>query len=273
MNLTFQSVLDFGFDETLEILNRGYSDYMVPIHLDSAGFHRMIRVDGIDVSLSQVVIKTGKGVGASLIARRGWSSRLAGMAIIPEARGAGVGGLVMEELIRCAQERGDHRMELEVILGNDPATHLFRKVGFQKIRKLVSFKSKELSGEPSNLEMIDIREVSRIVAAFALPKLPWQLSSQSLAQLTPPNLAFHLDSAWAVISSPQGEQINLSSLVVNPDYRHRGRASRLLRALFAKYPKKIWYIPAIYPEEVSATFVSVGFQQQILSQYQMELDL
>jgi GNAT superfamily N-acetyltransferase len=273
MQPLLKSVLDFGFEAALEVLNLGFSDYLIPIHLDIQGFHQMVRVDGIDLALSQVVIRDGKGVGVALIAHRGWSSRLAGMAIIPGARGKQTGRWMMDRLVCAAKERGDHRMELEVIIGNDPAVHLYESTGFRTIRKLVSYKAHHPDSIPANLNVIDIREVARKVAAYAFPKLPWQLSFESLVQAGYPNLAYHLDSAWAVISSPQSENIYLRSLVVRPDARNQGRATHLLQALFARYTGKTWHIPAIFPEEMSRLFEAVGFEKQALSQFQMELNL
>ena len=38
MNLTLQSVLDYGLEPTVDLLNLGFSDYIVPIVLDLALF-------------------------------------------------------------------------------------------------------------------------------------------------------------------------------------------------------------------------------------------
>jgi len=274
MKLNSKSVLDFGLMETMEIFNQGFSDYLIPIRMDPVNFHRMICIDSIDVTLSRVVIdQDGKGLGLGLIARRGWNSRLAGMAIVPPARGKGVGQWLMDILIEEAKIRGDHRMELEVIKGNDSAINLYRKNGLQTFRKLLSFSITSPLGEPHDLVPIDIREVANKVAAYGLPKLPWQISSESLAQSTPPYLAFYLDSAWAVIASPQEDQIQIRSLVVDPDHRRQGRASRLFRGLFYRFKGKTWVVPALFPEEMEGFFEYLGFRKQPLSQYQMEIKL
>ena len=79
-------VAEFGLGETVELLNRGFADYFVPIQLNLAAFLHMVRGDGIDLFASRAVLRDGEAVGVALIARRGWTSRLAGMALVPEAR-------------------------------------------------------------------------------------------------------------------------------------------------------------------------------------------
>ena len=67
-------------------------------------------------------------------------------------------------------------------------------------------------------------------------------------------------------------QIVFRSILVMPEERGWGQGSRLLRALFDKFRDKRWIIPAIFPEELGAFFKKLGFEQQKLSQFQMELE-
>ena len=270
MNLSTQSLLAYGINATLEILNQGFSDYFVPIEFDYAGFNRMLRMESIDAALSRVVFKQDECVGVGLVAHRGWSSRLGGMAIIPTARSSGIGKWLLNQIMEDVKNLGYQRMELEVILGNDPAIHLYQKAGFQTIRRLLGFKGVNPVGESHTLEKTDIREIAKQVAANGFPKLPWQVSSENLSQFGPPSHGFELDSAWIVISSPDKPVIQIQSLIVEPAMRGKGRASRLLRAMFDRYPEKTWQVPAIFPEEMGPVFEFVGFEPQTLSQLHME---
>ncbi len=124
MKLELQTVLDYGLQNSAEVLNLEFSDYIVPIQMDSIHFHELLRTSHIDVSLSHVVLRDRNALGVALISRRGWCSRLAGMSIIPEARGQKIGTWLMEQLISESISRGDRRMELEVIGQNMPAVKL-----------------------------------------------------------------------------------------------------------------------------------------------------
>jgi ribosomal protein S18 acetylase RimI-like enzyme len=276
MNLELESVLGYSLDRAVDLLNRGFADYVVPIELDAVELHQMVVQDGIDVSSSRVVYHDGQAAGIALIARRGWTSRLAAMALVPEARGAGVGSWLVDRLIDEAQARGEHAMVLEVIEQNGPATQLYHKSGFRTVRRLVGY---TLSPPHDNLETdkeqhaalqeIDIREFARQVSGHGLPDLPWQISGESLAQMGPPNVAYRLGDASVLLSDPEAPQVAVRALLVVPQSRQRGQATRLLRALLARYPLKTWRVPALCPEETGGPFERAGFERGALSQFQM----
>lgn len=271
MDLELQSVLDFGISKTASVLNLGFSDYLVPIQFDLPSFYSMLRTSHIDVALSRVIFQNGKAVGAALIARRGWSSRLAGMSLIPDARNQKIGQWVMDELITEAKLRGDRRMKLEVIEQNEPAVRLYDKVGFSKIRRLLGFIQESPIGEKCEPVEIDIRQLADLINVSGLSNLPWQVSGESLALMGPPNRAFQLGAAFAMITDPDAAKIFFRSVLTLPNSRKEGCASQLLQALFFKFPDKTWNVPAIFPEEMGDFFEKQGFKPQELSQFQMEM--
>jgi ribosomal protein S18 acetylase RimI-like enzyme len=270
-------MLDHGLAAAAELLNRGFADYLVPIQLDKASLLHGVRQDSIDLDSSQVILRHGQAVGAALIARRGWTSRLAGMAIIPEARGQGAGRWCMARLMEQATARGERTMVLEVIEGNTIAVRLYLACGFRLVRRLVSYAaSPAADGTRPGLgapEEIDIRQMARLVTAFGLRDLPWQVSGESLAQIGPPSKAYRMGKAYVAISDPAGSQIVIRTLLVEPEARRQGQSTRLLRALMARYPEKTWRVPPLCPEEVGSAFESAGFARESLAQLQMEADL
>jgi len=271
MSIETQSVLEYGLSKTAAVLNLGFSDYFVPIQLNLSSFSDMMRIGTVDLSLSRVAFRNEKAVGAALIGRRGWSSRLAAMSIIPEARGQKVGLSLVEQLIEEAKTRGDRRMELEVIVQNEPAVKLYQKVGFQTIRRLFGYKIEAPNGAPAELIEMDLRELAKLVNIYGATRLPWQLSGEDLAAKGPPYRAYKLGSAYVAITNPDADVVIIYSILTLPTDRGQGLASELLRGLFATYPGKTWSIPAIYPEEFGPFFETLGFEKQTLSQYQMEL--
>jgi ribosomal protein S18 acetylase RimI-like enzyme len=272
MPIETQSVLEYGLSKTAAVLNLGFSDYFVPIQLNLSSFSDLMRIGTIDLALSKVALRNDKAVGAALIARRGWSSRLAAMSIIPEARGQKVGLSLVNHLVEEAKDRGDQRMELEVITQNEPAVKLYQKVGFQTIRRLFGYKIEAPRGETAELEEIDLRELSKLVNIYGVNRLPWQLSGEDLAAKGPPYRAYKLGAAFVAITNPDAEGVVIYSILTLPRARGQNQASDLLRALFAAYPGKTWSIPAIYPEEFDPFFEKLGFEKQTLSQFQMELN-
>jgi ribosomal protein S18 acetylase RimI-like enzyme len=93
----------------------------------------------VDLELSRVILHAARPVGVALLARRGWTSRLAAMSILPDARGRGIGAVCVRQLLDEAKTRGDQSMTLEVIEQNEPAVRLYEKCGFAKMRRLLGF--------------------------------------------------------------------------------------------------------------------------------------
>jgi ribosomal protein S18 acetylase RimI-like enzyme len=276
MDLESRSVLDCGLSETAELLNRGFADYVVPIALGLTTLLHMVAHDGIDLNCSRIVLRGGEPVGAALIARRGWTSRLAAMAIVPDARGIGVGNWLMEQLIEEGKARGERRMVLEVIEENAAGVRLYRRCGFRVVRRLVSYSmppTPEAGPHTgTDLEEVDLRDLARMVMAHGWADLPWQVSGESLALMGPPNRAFRLGDAYIALSNPEAPQVGIRAVVTGPEARRQGHATRLLRTVMASFPGKRWGVPALCPEEMGGLFEKVGFEQETLAQFQMALE-
>lgn len=277
MQLEFRAVSDFGLKATAEVLARGFADYFVPIASTEATLWAMARGDSVDFAASRVAVRAGEPVGVALIARRGWTSRLAGMALVPAARRQGVGRALVEQVIAEARGRGDRQFELEVIEQNEPAVKLYEATGFQRRRRLVGFAGRAGPADPENraadLREVDGRLVAARLAAAQPADWPWQLSAETIAQLTPPHVAFEQAGAWVVLTNPAAAPVTVRALVTESGGWADGRAERLLRAVAARYPDRDFRIGALWPEEVSAVFGSVGWARQSLSQWQMGLAL
>ncbi|MCQ3936409.1 MAG: GNAT family N-acetyltransferase [Chloroflexi bacterium] len=232
--------------------------------------HTMLRRDGVDLTASRVLMKDDEPVGLALIARRGWVSRLAAMGITSNARSGGVGTWAMQSLIEEAKARGEKEMVLEVIEQNTAGVKLYEKVGFTKVRRLVGYKLENPQIESDEqLEEIDIRDLARQVTYHGMKDLPWQLSGTTIMQHTPPSRAFRLNDAYCLISNPEATDISISSVLVKARSRGAGLSTILLRALFAKFPNKVWHVSPIYPEEMGFIFEHVGMERESLSQWQM----
>lgn len=270
MNLRLEAMVDRDIAEVADILNRGFADYFVKIQITTPALFHMVATDGIDAAESRVVLSDSEMVAVALVARRGWNSRLAGMAVIPKARGCGIGSWLTAELLAESKARGERRMELEVIEANAAGVRVYEKSGFRTLRRLLSFGLRGAEdGRATGLEEVDIREVSRRVTAHGLSDLPWQISGESLAQMCPPSRAYKMGSAYAAVSNPDEPVVSIRSIVVEPRERRKGNAARLLRGLMAEYPGRQWNVPALCPEEIGTLFESVGFTRGPLSQLHM----
>ena len=269
---------NYSIAELVDLLNRGFEEYFIPIYFNDDMFSNMLRKDGIDLADSRVLITDDQECGIGLIASRRalHASRVAAMGIAKETRGKGAGSWFMKELIDDACDRGDHEMVLEVIEQNEPAVKLYRKYGFESMRRLVGFTLKDrevLRTEGSELREIGLQVISQLILQYGLPDLPWQLSGKSLTEMSPPLHAYRTGQAYIVISNPEAEHVVIWSLLVEPEARGRGLGTDMLKRVIVQYPGKTWHVPAIFPEELENVFAGAGFKREDLSQWQMRLKL
>lgn len=270
MNVTYQSVFDFGLEPTAALLTQGFSGYFVPIQIPVTGLLGMVRQDSVDVTASRVILHDARPVGVALIARRGWTSRLAAMSIIPDARGQGIGAVAVADLLAEARERGDHAMTLEVIEQNTPAVRLYEKSGFQKIRRLLGFIGQpNVQAADDSLHQVDVREVAGALTAYGPDDLPWQLSGETLAQAGPPGIAFRSNTAWIALANPDAATVIIRAIVTLPEARRRGAATALVCRVMAQYPGKTWRVTPTFPEEFAGLYEKIGLERDTLAQWQM----
>ena len=276
MNLEFPSMVDYGLERAAEVLARAFEDYFVRIPSTLGVLLNAARVDSVDLTSSCMFMRDGAAVGGALIARRGWTSRLAGMAILPEARRAGVGRAAVIHLLGEAKARGDRTMVLEVIEQNGAAVQLYRGCGFKEVRRLIGF-----AGPPApsvalspDLMEVDLREVADAVTRYGLPDLPWQLSGETLAQLTPPSVAYRLGGAWIALSDPSQPVVTIRGLIAEPAAQDAGHEAALLRAVMAKHPgKQEWRLSAVWPEQLASVIAPAGLPRSPLTQWQMQREV
>ena len=271
---SLQPASDYTIPQLADLLTRGFEGYYIPIDVTESVLLSMLRRDGVSLEDSRVILSKGEPVGAALVARRGWTSRIDAMGLVTGARNRGIGTWAMKRLIEEARERGDREMILEVIEQNRAGVRLYEKVHFQVVRRLVGFKiERPRVHVEAELEEVDIRELAQLVTSFGLKDLPWQVSGETLAHHTPPARAYRLGDAFCLTGNLNPADVVIWSVLVLPQARGQLRGARLVQALFANNPGKIWHVPALCPEELGFVFEKAGMQRERLSQLQMRLSL
>lgn len=275
MELSIKPALEYPWDEIAQLMTNAFAKYLVSVQMTPSSLAGLCVSEGVDMRHSRVVLADGEPVGLGLIARRGWTSRLAAMGVVVAARRSGVGRSLLSTLVQEASARGERRMVLEVIEQNTPAIRLYEGAGFRIQRRLVGFHAGSPTGSADpDLRQVDPLRVAHAVFAHGAPGLPWQLAPETLAHFAPPLAGFQLHQAYALISDPAQPAVALRALLVEPAGRKRGQARRLLQALFAHLPGKHWRVPIIVPEgPMTGLFAGLGFQREVLSQFEMSLEL
>src|SRR5918995_3838529 len=148
-------------------LTKSFEGYVMPVKVTAQGYERRFRSEHVDPFSSYVYLQETRPVAVVLVARRGWSSRIAAMAVAPEARGRGLGKLIMQDAINEALERGDRSVLLEVFEHNTPAVKLYEGLGFRPARRLVGYHHDPggaASEVTDTLDELDPLDFARVVA-------------------------------------------------------------------------------------------------------------
>lgn len=273
------SVAELTAAEVAGALTRSFEGYLLgPVNVNARAYERRFRAEDLDPFASRVYRRGEKVAGVLLVARRGWTSRIAGMGVAPEERRRGLGSLMLREAVEEARTRGDRTILLEVFSQNTPAVSLYEKLGFRTRRRLIGYRrepGEPASGTPGKLAELDPLEAARVVAREGEPNLPWMLAAETLSAITLPARAYHLDHrAYAIIEAPEAETLVLAALIVPRTERRKGWGSRLLHALEAKFPGRVLLVPAIVPEGLADAFLDgLRWQPEPLSQLEMALKL
>jgi GNAT superfamily N-acetyltransferase len=277
-SLTVRTVAECTSADVAQALNQAFRNYIVPVQLSVEGYERRLRGEGLDPFASRIYLRDGAPVAVLLVARRGWTSRVAAMAIVPELRARHLGRVMMETAIAEARSRCDRSMVLEVFEQNTRALRLYASLGFRPHRRLVGYRwqAAAAGGEvPEVLTEIDPLHFARMAGAECAPGLPWMLAPETLSSATAPARAFCLNGrAAALVADPGRDVLVLGGLVVERAHRRKGLGTRLLHALQVALPGRTWMIPPVVPENLADGFLcGMGWERQVLTQYEMRLDL
>ena len=264
--------------QVADALTRSFEGYVVPVNVSAEAYERRFRPENVDPFASYAYFRENRPVAVVLVARRGWTSRIAAMAVAPEARGKGLGKRIMRGVISEAVEGGDRSVLLEVFEHNTPAVKLYEGLGFEPLRRLVGYHHGPGGAAPDGadtLAELDPLDLAHIVAREGEAKLPWMLTAETLSGSVSPARAFHLDHrAYVLIGNPDADVISLSALVVPRANRRNGWGTSLMQALLATHPDKAWSIPQIVPEELAPEFFArCGWELMDTNQLEMVLDL
>lgn len=268
---------EFTVAQAAAAMQHCFEGYIVPMRTTPESWERRFRAEHLDPWASRIYEREGSPAAVLFVTRRGWTSRIGGMAVAKDARRTGLGRRVLRDAIEGARERGDRSLLLEVIEQNIPAVRLYKSEGFRMARRLVGYRWEPppQAGKGDALSEIDPLELSRVAQRECETDLPWMLAPETLAAATAPARAFLLrDRAFALVANPEAETPTLSALVVPRAHRRRGWGTRMMGALAAAHPGRPWQVVAIVPENLApGWFAHAGLERQGISQFEMRIEL
>ena len=278
MQLVERRIWEFSSAQLAAGLTACFEGYVQRFVLDAKGFESRFRGEGLD-SLSSIYVTDNEApVGICLIARRGWTCRVAAMAIAPAYRRRGIGKGLMGKVISEARDRGDRRLVLEVIEQNPSAIQLYEGVGLRRTRRLVGYRRPALgnSSDPRTMELVEVDplEVVRRMATECEDNLPWDFKPENLSSKGPPVMGLRLGGAYALVVDTEGERAIIWSFFTERASRRAGEGSRLIGAIAEKFSTKAVVTPVALPDDLAPEFFEAnGFDVSDISQFEMAIDL
>lgn len=278
MTLTIQPAVELPLSTLCDIINSSFKGYVGgDFHFTLPTLTGFMTPGDVNLSRSLVALQDGETAGIAMLARRGWTVRVALMGVAEGFQNQGVGRWLLGQVIDAAKAAGDRSLVLEVIEQNPRAVHLYESCGFTKVQRLMGYDYKggadpqkpPASPSPA-LEHVDILEAARHITAWEPPDVPWQFSGISVAKGGAPSVAYRVDDCYVVCSNPEAETIAFLGLAVPPERQRTGVATRLVAALMNAHSGKNWRVAPICPEKYGSIFLNNGFTLNPLNQFQME---
>jgi ribosomal protein S18 acetylase RimI-like enzyme len=151
----------FTFERLADIYNDTRVDYIVPMPMNARRVQEYVHDYDIDLDQSIVVDNgAGRAVAMGMLAFRGERAWITRLGVCPDQRGRKLGDLVMDELLQRARAHRAKDVQLEVIVGNDPAARLFIKKGFVFNRELLILNRPPSSVSPQSLHEFNVTQLS-----------------------------------------------------------------------------------------------------------------
>lgn len=259
-----------------------FQGYLIPMRLTPERWEMRSRAENLDPFASKIYYGNGAPAAVAMITRRGWTSRLAAMAVAPGFRGRGVGKNVMKVVLEEAVLRQDRTMLLEVFEQNPTAVSLYTGFGFRPVRRLFGYDfdphgEGERVADPEPLQEIDPTIIARCISIEGESDLPWMLMPETLAAAMRPFEGLHLnETVFAIVTdpNPDGEKVVIRALLVRKAHRRQRWGSRMLGALGAHFADRLLTVQALVPENMAPGFFHrAGWRRQALNQFEMKIEL
>ncbi|HXQ35085.1 MAG TPA: GNAT family N-acetyltransferase, partial [Anaerolineales bacterium] len=229
------------FHSLYECFLDAFSDYQVSLQMTEEQFERRIQRDGVELELSVGAFDGEQMIGFYMNARGPWHGKEtaydAGTGVIPSHRRQGVAKDLFEFLTPQLKEHGITQYLLEVLISNERAVSLYRKLGFEEIRSLAVLRSNEPMKPLSDVEGVSLRRLEEpdwdVFCAYWDREPTWQNSNDAVERIRNhcEIVGAFVDErcvGYGIVFKPSRI---LMQLAVAQEFRRRGIGRRLLAVL------------------------------------------
>jgi GNAT superfamily N-acetyltransferase len=156
--------------------------------MTDAWFADHVARNDIDLVRSPRWTVDGALAAFALLGFRGDRVWIGGFGVVPAARGHGMGGVCVADVLRIAREEGAATVELEVMENNPAALRVYARAGFEQIDSLTVWRRERLSVPRAGAHGTVSTAPQDAAAVAALARSPatcWQREPRSVAAGAP----------------------------------------------------------------------------------------
>ena len=224
-----------------ECFLEAFSDYEVSLQMSEEQFDQRLKRDGVELELSAGTFDGERMIGFYMNGRGMWQGKPtaydAGTGVVPSHRRRGVAEELFVFLVPRLKERGITQYLLEVLISNERAVSLYRKLGFVEVRRLAVLRGSEPLNSLDDVEGVRLRRLEEpdwdVFCAYWDGEPSWQNSRDAVERARDQCEivgAFVGEKCvgYGIVFKPSGI---LMQLAVAPEFRRRGIGRRILAEL------------------------------------------
>jgi GNAT superfamily N-acetyltransferase len=169
----------------VDVFNRGFKDYVIPVQMDSYILKDYIFVNDISLADSFAALDDKDVAQAfTFTGLRGKGSWVGGLAVDPGHRGLGFGKAVLAAQVERVKKLGQDDLWLECLEDNDVAMRMYQKVGFKQARKVHFMQCDDPKVVPADAPEHERRDasISEVLPVYDKEHI-WPKAPESLRRL------------------------------------------------------------------------------------------
>lgn len=233
MNLKIMTLNEFSLIDFINLVNKVFEDYSVPINWDVVTFQLDVKENSISLSDSFIFLKNNIPFGFIVVSIRKERARIDAMGLIKDERGTGAASYILEHTVNYLKWRGIRKIQLEVVKDDIRAYKFYEKHGFREKRILYSFILKNVLNREINFRYFSVEPRTVYIEALEIylngRKPNWQREPISLL-LSDKRYNFTkivLDSVegYLVWGNLEKENVSIIDIITKNNYENILKAS------------------------------------------------
>jgi ribosomal protein S18 acetylase RimI-like enzyme len=272
---------NISITELTKSFNEAFSDYLIQLILTEKQMKQKLKSENIQLKHSFGAFENERLIGFILLATDcdNYPNVVynAGTGVVPECRGRGIIEQVYNRAISYLSSINLYIHQLEVMVNNQKALKLYKKIGFEVSRELVCYKGRIEKASETNYQVtashsIDFNEIYE----FGNFKPTWQNDFPSLVRMNDKLIMYQVNHNKTVLGYCVLNQENrkIHQFAVKPGERKKGIAKSLFHKISElQIPNELFIINVDAQDiETNKFLLKMGFKP-FINQFEMKMIL